>query len=76
MMTIPKFYYCQITRRNAKCFHENNEIILYNELTQTKHKCHSYYKDILIIYMYCKDINIKCILNLLKCHYQTARGPI
>ena len=76
MMTIPKFYYCRITRHNANCFNENNEIILYIDLTQTKHKCHSYYKDILIIYVYYKDIHIKCILNLLKFHYQTARGPI
>ena len=26
--------------------------------------------------MYHEDIQIKCILNLLKFHYQTARGPI
>ena len=32
--------------------------------------------NILVIYMYYEDIHIKFILNLLKFHYQTARGPI
>ena len=72
---IPKFYYGRITRHNANCFNVNNEIILYCELTQTKHSSHSW-KDILTICINYKDIHIKCILNLLKFHYQTARGPI
>ena len=48
MMTVPKFYYGQITKHNANCFNVNNEIMLFNELTQTKHNCHPCCKDILI----------------------------